>query len=348
MQRARSIATAVVTVVTLVVAPAAAAHRTVAPQVAEPSFLAFAGPKTGRLDAAGLRRAGAVGWTSYRTAAAGPTIRVSPAYADSGAIAQRWSSFFQSLLHGPELAVLNAYIAPIEEVRTICGNSDVLGCYGANRLFIPDQGIGGFAATSIATHEYGHHVAFNRLSPPWIAVDWGPKRWATDERVCPRAAVGTAYPGDEGGDYPLNPGEAWAETYRVLNETSAGLPMTWPIIDPSFRPDAAALAAARQDVLDPWAEPTVTAKRVVFGKRARTWTMQVTTPLDGELHAQVQPGSDDVTLVASDGGATLARGTWSSSGAKAFGYVVCGQRTFVLRVTRHTAARRFTLRLSTP
>jgi hypothetical protein len=347
MHQAPSIAAVAAAALALVVAPGAGARTPSAMPVAEPSFAPFARLSNDRLDAAGLRRIRTARWVSRRTAA-GPTVRVSPADPDAGAIGQRWWSFFQSLVHGPELAVLNAYVAPLDEVRTICGSSDVLGCYWANRLVIPDQGADGISATSIATHEYGHHVAFHRLSPPWIAVDWGPKRWATYERVCPRAAAGTAYPGAEDGDYPLNPGEAWAETYRVLNETSAGLPLTWPIIDPSFRPDAAALAAARQDVLDPWAEPTVTSKRMQFEKSARTWTMRVTIPLDGKLAAQVQPGSDDVTLVAADGGASLVRGTWTSSGAKAFDYLVCGQRTFVLRVTRHTAARRFTLRLSVP
>jgi hypothetical protein len=302
---------------------------------------------TGRLGPVGVRRLEARRWRTLRVAA-GPTIRVSPAYADPDAVAGRWAAFFPSLVHGPELALLNAYIAPLDEVRTICGGSDVLGCYWADRLVIPDQGTAFISAQSIATHEYGHHVAFNRLNAPWLAVDWGTKRWATYERVCPRAAAGTAYPGDEDDDYMLNPGEAFAETYRVLNETAAGLPLTWPIVDPSFRPDASALDAVRQDVLQPWAEPTVTVKDVRLARGARTWTMQVATPLDGKVSVRVQPGSDDVTLGVAGGGSSLARGSWTSAGAKAFEYTVCGQRTFVLRVTRHTPARRFTLRLSVP
>jgi hypothetical protein len=311
------------------------------------SFLSVA-PPTGTLDAAGRRRLAGIHWQRYRAAAAAPTIRVSPTYANPAAIATRWSSFFGSLLHASELGALDAYIAPIEEVRTICGSSDVLGCYGANHLVTPDQEVEGVAATSIATHEYGHHVAYNRVSPPWVAVDWGPKRWATYERVCPRVAAGTAFPGAEDGDYSLNPGEGWAETYRVLNETAAGLPPTWPIIDPSFRPDAGALEGARQDVLDPWTAPAVTTKRVAFAGGARTWTLRVATPLDGSLHVQVEPGSDDVTLLAADTRAVLSRGAWSSSGAKTFDYVVCGQRSLVLRVTRHSPARRFTLRMTIP
>jgi hypothetical protein len=304
--------------------------------------------RTGRLDPAGRQRLAAFSWRRYRASGAAPTIRVSPAYGDSAAIAERWSSFFQSLVHGPEISALDAYVAPLDEVREICGGSDVLGCYGDDHLITPDQGADGISATSIATHEYGHHVAFNRVNPPWIAVDWGTKRWATYERVCPRAAAGTAYPGDEGANYTLNPGEAFAESYRVMNETTWGLPATWPIVDPSFRPDAAALDALRQDVVDPWRSPTVTVRRPLFAGRARSWTLQVATPLDGSLRVQVEPGSDDVMLLGSDARTVVGRGAWTTSGAKSLDYNVCGQRSLVLRVTRHSTARRFTLRVSVP
>jgi hypothetical protein len=302
---------------------------------------------TSQLDGAGLRQLASGSWSTYRTAA-GPTIRVSPAYGNATAIADRWSSFFELLVHGSELSLLNAYIAPIDEVRQICGGSDVLGCYGDDHLVMPDQGSDGISSTSIATHEYGHHVAFNRVNPPWTAIDWGPKRWATYERVCARATTGTAYPGAEDANYALNPGEAWAETYRVLNETAAGLPPTWPIVDPSFQPDADALAAAREDVLNPWTAPTTSVQSVRFGKNARAWDMKLTAPVDGTLHVQVQPGSDDVMLLAGDKRTSIAHGTWNSSGGKAFDYVVCGQRSFTLRVSRNASARRFTLRLSIP
>ena len=87
----------------------------------------------------------------------------------------------------------------------------------------------------IATHEYGHHVAFNRVNPPWQAVDWGTKRWASYANVCTRTAAGSAYPGDEDGHYLQNPGEAFAETYRLLNESEAGATnFIWPIVDRSF------------------------------------------------------------------------------------------------------------------
>ena len=318
-------------------------HAAAAPQGTAPPLASV----TGRLDDAGQRRLAVRRWRPFRASAASAHIHVSPAYGDPAAIAQRWSSFFSSLLHGSELALLDAYVAPLDEVRHICGNSEVLGCYGDDHLVIPDEGSDGVAATSIATHEYGHHIAFNRVNPPWVAVDSGTKRWATAERVCPRAAAGTAFPGAEDADYPLNPGEAFAESYRVLMETAAGLSPTWPIVDPSFMPDAAALAALREDILDPWTVPTVTTQKPLFASRARAWTLRLATPLDGSLHVQVAPGSDDVALLAEDG-RVLRSGAWTSSGAKSADYVVCGRRTVVVRVTRHSTARRFTLRLSTP
>ena len=68
----------------------------------------------------------------------------------------------------------------------------------------------------VVRHEYGHHVAANRLNPPWSAADWGPKTWATDQGICALAAAGTAFPGNESDHYELNPGEAWAESYRIF------------------------------------------------------------------------------------------------------------------------------------
>jgi hypothetical protein len=310
----------------------------------------FAGPSiaTGQLDALGVQRLSRMQWRRYREAAGRPTVEVSDAYGDRDSIARRWSAFFESLIHGSELGLLNAYIAPLSEVQEVCGGGNVLGCYGDDHLVMPDEGSRGVSSTSIATHEYGHHIAFNRINPPWLAIDYGPKRWATDERVCVRTAAGTAYPGAEDANYPLNPGEAWAETYRVLNETQVGLPLTWPIVDSSFLPDAGGLAAAREDVVDPWHPSPVTINDMRFGSNTRTSKIEIATPLDGAFHVEVKPGADDITLLAAGTGSALRSGTWTQSGAKAIDYLVCGQRTFTLRVTRHTASRRFKLRVAVP
>ena len=83
-------------------------------------------------------------------------------------------------------------------------------------------------------------------------------------------------------NYPLNPGEAFAESYRVLMETAGSASgFDWPIVDPSFLPNAQALTALREDVLHPWESSTTTMIRGKFLRRSRTWNGQVATPLDG-------------------------------------------------------------------
>ena len=56
----------------------------------------------------------------------------------------------------------------------------------------------------------------------------------------------------------LNPGEAFAETYRVLNEQKLGLPQeSWTIVSTALAPDPTALSLLEQDVTTPWTAATV-------------------------------------------------------------------------------------------
>jgi hypothetical protein len=205
----------------------------------------------------------------------------------------------------------------------------------------------------VAAHEYGHHIAANRVNPPWLALDWGTKRWASLAGICARTAAGTAFPGEEGTNYSFNPGEAFAESYRVLVETAgSAVGFAWPIVDPSFRPDEAALAAVREDVLHPWAAPTTTTVRARFAGRAHVWSRTIATPLDGDLRIRISVpgggGTDDLTLRTSDGRTLLAKSTWDNSGGKAVAYRICGTRSLKVRVTRVGAATRFTLHITSP
>jgi hypothetical protein len=269
---------------------------------------------------------------------------VSSAYASDPGAAQRWADFFASLVHGPELGLLTAYVAPLDEVRAIC-QADALGCYDHNQLVtIGDDG-GGIAPESVAAHEYGHHVANNRLNPPWRAIDWGAKRWASSMNVCARAAEGTAFPGDEGAEYQLNPGEAFAESYRVLSERDRGVPFSWPILDPSFIPSQQALTALRDDVVTPWSAAKTRTIRVRFLRGRRAWQTRLSTPLDGELTVAVR-GSFDVQVL--DRGRRVAHAGWSSGGGRSLEYRVCGGRSLELRVTRGGAARYVALRVTQP
>jgi hypothetical protein len=272
------------------------------------------------------------------------SVYVSTSYPDPQALAQHWVGFFAGLPHGPELSRATVYVAPLDELQEMCGSSDVAGCYGDGELVIPGDASAGIAPESVAAHEYGHHIAANRSNAPWRALDWGTKRWATAMGICPRVAAGTAFPGDEDSYYTLNPGEAFAESYRVLVETNGtGEGGSWPIVDPSFRPSPGALAALREDVVHPWTGPTQTTIRGSFTAGRRTWRTSITTPLDGDL--QIRTGADDLTLYA--GSRMLAKSAWTSTGGKELDYRVCGTRTVSLRVTRGTAAR-FTLRVSQP
>ena len=88
--------------------------------------------------------------------------------------------------------------------------------YGQANLVVLGDAVGGITPTSVAAH--GHHIAANRSNAPWLALDWGTKRWATRMSICARRGARTAFPGDEGDNYSLNPGEAFAEAYRVLVE----------------------------------------------------------------------------------------------------------------------------------
>ena len=94
--------------------------------------------RTAVLTASGLRRLEAKKWLSGKyagRAGAAVNVSVSPAYASDPGMAQRWADFFSSLLHGTELADLDAYIAPLTEVEEIC-HGDALGCYGSNHLVL--------------------------------------------------------------------------------------------------------------------------------------------------------------------------------------------------------------------
>jgi hypothetical protein len=275
------------------------------------------------------------------------TVYVSPSYADADAVAQKWAAFFGGLPHGSELSLVDVYVAPLDEVHAMCGSDRALGCYGARELVVVGDAAEGVEASMVAAHEYGHHIAANRSNAPWAALDWGTKRWASAVGVCRRVAGGTAFPGDEGFGYPLNPGEAFAETYRVLTETGgAAEGFAWPIVDPSFEPDAAALAAVRADVLEPWTGPSVATIRGRFAGASRGWTRIVATPLDGDVRIRVSP-ADELTLAAGDG-TVLARSHWAGSGGKELDFRVCGQRSLRLRVSRASARARFTLHVSRP
>jgi hypothetical protein len=224
-------------------------------------------------------------WRLFR--AGSVSVAVSSSYTSPEVTALHWGDFLAQLIHGDELEGLTLYLGTPDDVAAICGMA--LGCYapGWDRIVAVGEVSDGIRPEAVVTHEYGHYVAANRTNPPWDALDWGTKRWATVLNVCARTRTHKMFPGAEDSRYFLNPGEGFAETYRFLNGQPTGdLGMDWPIVDKLFYPGARSLQAARRDVVEPWLHPTSQriAGRLDAGGRAR---VLVQTPLDGTLELAV-------------------------------------------------------------
>jgi hypothetical protein len=271
-------------------------------------------------------------------------IQVSDTYPVDQTLPQSWATYLGTLAHGPELSQLTLNLIPLSSVQSLCG-LEALACYDPLRQEIfasPEDQLDAPPAKEIVTHEYGHHVANNRDDAPWAAVDYGTKRWSSYENICAKAAGGTASPGDEGTHYFQNSGEAFAESYRVLNLQKLGLPDSgWNIVDPSFIPDATALTLLEQDVTTPWTGPTASKLRGSFGAGvARTFTVK--TQLDGTLTARlVSPTKAKMRLALYNNGTLVLRGT-------TIRYQICGERALTLKVERISGRGAFTVNISKP
>ena len=301
-----------------------------------------------RLQAA--RRAGA--WGGSVAASDGEVLQlfVSDSYPVDPTVTQSLADFMVQLYHGDELAKAVVYVAPIDEVQSICGVG-AGGCYdpGSENIVVPGDPLpDGTTKETILVHELGHNLARNRLNPPWSTVDWGTKRWATAMNVCARTAAGTAIPGDEGANYRLNPGEALAESYRVLNFDKQAWP-NWTtlaplVVDPSFAPTPAALEGLKEDVLDPWTGPTVTSWSGRVASAGRAARRVIATPLDGSFSVKLvghAPQGASISIVDTRTGKLLVKG------ARRAGTTVCGLRKLTL-VVRAAKTGSFSATYATP
>jgi hypothetical protein len=145
--------------------------------------------------------------------------------------------------------------------------------------------------------------------------------------VCSGVKSKQLFPGDQLWQYALNPGEGFAEAYRVLNRQQFGIDqLDWPISHRRCMPTSAALEAIRADVLRPWTAATDVRRTGRLDAKGRA-TVALSTPLDGALVLSVEG--------ATIGGSDTARRT------------VCGaRRTSVTLAGR--AGSRFVLIGSRP
>jgi len=278
-------------------------------------------------------------------------VLVSDTFAPDAVTPEGWAEFLAKLVHGPELSSLTTYIAPLDEIRVLCGQG-ALGCYRQNRSValgetLPD----GTTPEEVVRHEYGHHIALYRSNTPWQAIDWGPKNWATAADICGRVARNEAFPGDERDHYAQNPGEAWAEVYRLMDERKAGITTaTWPIIAPSLYPTEAALAAAEKDVVQPWTAGTQSVFRKSLSK-GKVWWIPLSTPLDGSLGVTARlprGGEHRVELMAANRRTVLKRGSAAGATVRRIRSNVCGQRSVFVRVTQRGKPGLVTVVAATP
>ena len=211
------------------------------------------------------------------------------------ALEQRWADFLASLIHGSELSQVTLLLSTAAQISSVCG-ADAVACYSpqGGLLYAPGEDPGSdLSVEAVITHEYGHHVAAHRSNAPWLALDWGPKRWASTMQVCAKARRNELVPGAEDPvHYTVNPGEGWAETYRVLNERKAGRAETpWQIVTQALYPTDAALTAAEQDVTSPWDHGATTTRTAALTRTTRARTFTVSTQLDGTLKVALRPSS---------------------------------------------------------
>lgn len=265
-------------------------------------------------------------------------------------VAQQWADFFDTLVHGPELATLDAYLLTLSQVQAVCGQG-ALACYGRNEIIAPAEDPAfDLSAESVVAHEYGHHVAAHRVNVPWEAIDYGTKRWATYENVCSKTRKGVYYPGDESEEhYFYNPGEGFAEAYRLLNERKLGLSEApWDIVTNALYPDDNALTLLEQDVTAPWTKNTALTRSGSVSASAKSRAFVISTPLDGRLTVRLTSSAAKAKFrldVLSPNAKSIAG---ASGKNKTVSTTICGDRALRVRVNRVSGAGHFKLSISRP
>jgi hypothetical protein len=231
---------------------------------------------------------------------------------------QEIAELVASFPHGPELADVTISLLDRPHAQVQCLGA--VACYSPfyETITIPDA-TDEYPWEQVLAHEYGHHVASNRLNAPWEATFWGPKHWASAAGVCPANRREPVF-----ASYETHPAEAFAEAYRLFVATRmpAWAPFQTFIDAVTFPMGPEILAAVERDVMTPWLQPRSWSwqKRLRAGQTA---AFTVRTPLDGKLAVELVAGRGSVGL--------------DSRKARRFERVVCGRRSWVFRVEAASA-----------
>jgi hypothetical protein len=258
-----------------------------------------------------------------------------------------------TFLHGPEMQLLTVQLDTPTQVAFDCG-------YGAQSCYYPSEnkivlsGDGspapdGASREFVLAHEYGHHIARHRDSPPPFpaAIDWGTARWSSYENVCRGSRTGALYPGNEGLHYFRDPGEAFAESYAHLRFPEAKVAWHWV---PRLEPDAGAFQAIREDVLHPWTGRTSFKLRGRVPPRGDGAAVRAfETPLDGTVSLRPTGHPRYSLSLLNPAGHVLRSSRHGLSFRHRLNYTVCGQTQ--LRVALRASHRRgnaFALQIQRP
>lgn len=273
-------------------------------------------------------------------------VEVSRSYASDPAADQALVDFLGSRLHGSELGSLRVYVGTPSEIEALCGGDGAMACYAIaeGRMYVPGEAVDGIPVEYPLTHEYGHHIASWRSNEPWDALDWGPKYWSSARSICAKVRGGLLFPGDQAAHYLDDPGEGFADGYAHLQYPDA----PW-YYNELMRPDTAAFAAIRRDVVRPWSGPRSHTFRGRLGPARGRRTFHIRMHLDGDLELRLRAPRGVVYEVQAETPGFAAGRRLRGGGS--FGIEWCRQRSLdriELTVRRRSGAGPFALRVSWP
>jgi hypothetical protein len=304
----------------LLAAPAAAAPR--------PRDTVIAAPSVGsaRISASALAERYPIDDGSDETVAIAVTAACQATC--NAANPQQIAEFLGTLIHGFEMELLTVQLDTPSQIEFDCGYG-AQACYydGEDKIVLSGNDTPapeGASREFVLAHEYGHHVASHRESPPPFpgAIDWGTPRWSSYEHVCQGSRTGTLFPGNEGLHYFRDPGEAFAESFAHLRFPESNVPWRWVH---ALEPDPAAFEAIRKDTLDPWLGRSVFKLRGRIPARQGGAVRAFRTPLDGTV--SLRPASRplyDLSLL-NPAGRVLRSSRHGLSFRQRLNFTVCGQ-----------------------